>query len=246
MKQNLFLDTSEELIKKNSFLVQGKKKRNIKIEHFIVDDENYQIIKRDKGDYYTITYDKDIILKHSKVIVKEVVIILKDIFKKYKESGKTLIIGLGNSDIPADAIGPEVTNKIIATNHYDDFLSIPKIALFNPEVTSKTGISSYQLIKMLVNNLKPNTIIIIDSMATNNINRLNNCIEISDTGIIPGSAINTNKEINSKTFGVPVIAIGVPLLISFDDAFYTTPDINEILNSTSDVISSAINTIFLN
>ena len=245
MKQNLFLDIAEELIKEKDSLISKKKRKNIKINHFVVDDNNHNIFKKNKGDYYTIVYDNKILNKHRSNISKEVVQVLKSMFRKYNKSGKTLIIGLGNSDIISDALGPKTTNKVIATNHFNDFLTIPKVALFVPEVIGKTGISSYKLIKMVVKTIKPDNIIIIDSLSTKNHQRLNNCIEISDTGIIPGSAIYSNREISAKTFGIPVIAIGVPLMIKIDNNLYTTPDIENILELTSDILANALNTIFL-
>ena len=245
MKQNLFLDAAEEIIKKNNYLLEEKKKKNISIKHFKVDDENTKIMKRSKGDYYTIFYDNNILLNKQKSLANEVVNILKTLFKNYKRRGRTLIVGLGNSSIPSDAIGPNTINKVIATNHFNDFLTIPKVCLFVPEVTSKTGISSYYLIKMVIESLKPDTIIVIDSLVTSNHYKLNNCIEISDTGIIPGSALRAGKEISSKTFGIPVIAIGIPLLININNNLYTSPNIMEVLEETSNILASSLNNLFL-
>ena len=132
----------------------------------------------------------------------------------------------------------------MATNHFNDFLNIPKVALFNPEVTEKTGISSFSLIEMVVKKLNPTIIIMIDSLATNNEMYLNNCIEINNTGIIPGSAIKENKKIDAKTFGIPVIAIGVPLVIERNKNLFTTPNVKEIIDLTSKIISDALNDLF--
>ena len=244
MKQILFLDSAEELIKGNNYIVKNKKKGGITVSHFKVSDDNYKVLKRSRGDYYTITFSKEILTKYPKRIEKSVISVLKQLFTGYKYN-KTLIVGLGNSDIPSDAIGPRTTNKIIATNHYNDFLTIPKVALFVPEVTSKTGINSISLIKMVVNNLKPDIIIVIDSLLTNKEQRLNTTIEVSDTGLIPGSALYTNREINAKTFGIPLIAIGIPLVIKKDNNLYTSVDINETLDILSNILSSSLNSLFL-
>ena len=101
--------------------------------------------------------------------------ILKELFKNLKTTDP-LIIGLGNSQVLCDSLGVQTTNKIMATNHFTDFLSLPKVAIFNPEVTEKTGISSFSLIEMVVKKLKPSMIIMIDSLATSNKDYLNNCI----------------------------------------------------------------------
>ena len=132
----------------------------------------------------------------------------------------------------------------MATNHFTDFLNIPKVALFNPEVTEKTGISSFSLIEMVVKKLKPSVIIMIDTLATNNEANLNNCLEINNTGIIPGSAIKENKKIDAHTFGIPVIAIGVPLVLEYNKNLYTTPNVANIIDITSNIISNALNDLF--
>ena len=149
-----------------------------------------------------------------------------------------------DSSILCDSLGVEVTNKVMATNHFTDFLNIPRVALFNPEVTEKTGISSFQLIEMVVKKLKPSMIIMVDSLATNKKEYLNNCIEVNNTGIIPGSAIKDNKKIDQNTFGIPVIAIGVPLVLEMDKDMYTTPNVGEVIHVTSDIISDALNDLF--
>lgn len=243
MKQQLFMDLAEKN-HNNNILIEQKRIKNITINHYIVDEHNSKKIKKEEGEFYSINFNEETLAKYKKQIIKEVIKSLKQLLNT-KKCHKTLIIGLGNSEIAADSIGVLTTNKIIATNHYNDFLTIPKIALFNPEVTEKTGISSFNLIKLVVNDLKPDCIIIIDSLLTENDNYLNKCIEINDIGIIPGSALRDNKEINKKTFNIPVIAIGVPLVIKQKNKLYTTPEVSLISDLISDIISESINNIFL-
>jgi len=245
MKQKLFLDAALDIITTNKYAISEKKIHNVKVTKFKVDKINKKNIKRTPGDYYTITYNSELLYTKGKVIIKELVKILKYFVKNYNKNGTTLIIGLGNSSILADALGPITTNKIIATNHYEDFLTIPKIALFVPEVIGKTGISSYNLISMLVRDLKPDTIIIVDSLATTKKERIGTTIEVSDTGIIPSSSLKNNKEINNKTFNIPVILIGIPLLLEIEKELYTKPDIRNIIDASSEIIASAINETYL-
>lgn len=237
-----FMDSSK-IIKDNLYKIDEKKVRGIKIAHFQVNEENEKKLKRIKGDYYTIYFDYVLLHKKDKVIKKELMRILNILFKSNTRA-KPLILGLGNSSIPADSLGSSTTNKVMATNHFADFLNIPEVALFNPEVTEKTGISSFSLIEMVVNKLKPTVIIMIDTLATNNKDTLNNCIEINNTGLIPGSAIKDNKKIDKNTFGIPVIAIGVPLVLEMDKFLYTTPNVGEVINLTSKIIADALNDLF--
>lgn len=237
-----FMDVSK-ILQDNKFKIDEKNYRGYSVRHFCVDYRSEKLIKRIRGDYFTITFDYISLHQKSKMIKKELMKIFRILFKEFKTTDP-LIIGLGNSSILCDSLGVMVTNKIMATNHFTDFLNIPRVALFNPEVTEKTGISSFQLIEMVVKKLKPSMIIIVDSLATNKKEYLNNCIEVNNTGIIPGSAIKDNKKIDQNTFGIPVIAIGVPLVLEMDKDMYTTPNVGEVIHVTSDIISDALNDLF--
>ena len=170
--KKVFIDSSK-IIKDNLFKIDEINYRGYNISHFKVNETNEKLLKRIKGDYYTISFDYLNLQKKSKQIKKELIKIL-NIFFKNENPTKPLIIGLGNSSIPCDSLGVNVTNKVMATNHFTDFLNIPKVALFNPEVTEKTGISSFSLIEMVVKKLKPTVIIMIDALATSNEDNLNN------------------------------------------------------------------------
>ena len=246
MKNQLFLDVAEAFCQKAGIEITKRCKNMIETNYFEVDNSNYKGLKRDIGKYYTIDFTDEVLNQFSHYLKKEIIKVLKNFKNAIKNYGTTLIIGLGNSSILSDSLGPKTTNQIIATNHYVDFLTIPKVALFVPEVIGKTGISSFDLIKMLVNSLKPSSIIVIDSLETKNPNRLNKCIEISNAGIIPGGAIKTNRKINFKTFNIPIISIGVPLVINVGKDKYSSLDIEEQLSKISKVIADALNELFLN
>ena len=237
-----FMDVSK-ILEKEKFKIDEKKYRGFSVKHFCVDYKSEKLVKRVRGDYFSITFDYVSLHQKSKSIKKELMKILKILFKDLKTTDP-LIVGLGNSSVLCDSLGVSTTNKVMATNHFTDFLNIPKVALFNPEVTEKTGISSYSLIEMVVKKLKPSVIIMIDSLATTDKDILNNSIEINNTGIIPGSAIKDNKRIDKNTFGIPIIAIGVPLVLEEEKKMYTTPNVEEIINFTSTIISDALNDLF--
>lgn len=240
--KKVFMDLSKT-IRENKFKIDERNCNGIEITHFKVDAENEKTLKRIKGDYFSIHFDYVSLNTKEKIIKRELMKILK-VFLNQEKNFKPLIIGLGNSSIICDSLGVATTNKVMATNHFTDFLNIPKVALFNPEVTEKTGISSFSLIEMVVKKLKPTIIIMIDSLATNNEDNLNNCIEVNNTGIIPGSAIKDNKKIDKNTFGIPVIALGVPLVLDKNKRLYTTPNVSEIVDATSKIISDAFNDLF--
>ena len=240
--KKVFMDVSKTLAD-NKFKIDEKKYRGYQIRHFCVDYKSEKLIKRIRGDYYTITFDYISMHQKAKMIKKEFMKILKELLNNLKATDP-LIIGLGNSQVLCDSLGVTTTNKIMATNHFTDFLNLPKVAIFNPEVTEKTGISSFSLIEMVVKKLKPSMIIMIDSLATSNKDYLNNCIEINNTGIIPGSAIKDNKRIDENTFGIPVIAIGVPLVLEIGRDMYSTPNVGEVIDVLSNIIANGLNDLF--
>ena len=243
MKQKLIMDLAINE-HSNNILIDSKRYSGVLVNHYLIDEKRSKDLKKQEGEFYVLNFSEELLLTKSDVIKKETQKILKKFLKEYK-SKRTLVIGLGNSDVAADSFGVKTTNKIIATNHYNDFLTIPKIALFNPEVTEKTGINSFNLIKLVVKDFKPDTIIIIDSLATKYNEYLNKCIEINNTGLVPGSALRDNREITKKTFNIPVISIGIPLVIEIDNKLYTTPNVDQINDLVSDIISDALNNIFL-
>ena len=147
MKQSLFLDVGIEKLNKVKKIEETKNK-TVKTSHYIVAKENKKALKKEEGDYFVIAFASELLEKKEKEITKEMERVIKTFLKKYKKAEKVLIIGLGNKDIEGDSLGVSTTNKLIATNQYQDFLTIPKIALFNPSVTNKTGINSFHLIKI--------------------------------------------------------------------------------------------------
>lgn len=244
MKQKLFLDVGLDKIT-DKYKIEEKKTTSFKTTHYIVTKENKKEAKREIGDYFVMQFTYETLLTKINTLSKEVERILKTFLKKYQKTKKILVVGLGNISVDGDALGGYTTNKLISTNQYQDFLTLPKVALFNPSVTEKTGISSFKLIEMVVSDLKPDVILMIDSLATKDENYLNSAIEINDTGIIPGSALNSSKEINFKTFSIPVLSLGVPLCLEINKKFYTSVLIHEVMEASSTVLANSINNLFI-
>lgn len=244
MKQKLFLDSAIDKIDAK-YQIEETKNGTFSTMHYIVAKENKKIVKKNIGDYFVIRFTYEKLQTKKNTLTKEVERIVKSFLKKYSQNKKVLIVGLGNKNVLADSLGIEVTDKLIATNHYQDFLTIPKIALLNPSVTEKTGINSFKLIKMVVEDLKPDVIIMIDSLATKDLNYLNSAIEINDTGIIPGSALNASQEINQKTFQIPVLSIGVPCCFEYQHQILSNTEIKEVIEASSTIIADALNHIFI-
>lgn len=132
-----------------------------------------------------------------------------------------LITGLGNITITADAIGPKALEHIIVTRHikasspslFED-LGLFDIAALSPGVLSQTGVETTEIIKSLADKISPSLVIAIDSLASKNLERLVTTIQLSDTGIAPGSGMgNRRVALNLETLGIPVISIGIPTVV---------------------------------
>ena len=181
------------------------------------------------GNYITISFE-DITNYESREKVGQVLVdILKKIIKDnhINEEDECLIIGLGNIKSTPDSLGVKVINDILITKHLFKFGNVKegirKVSSFTPGVMANTGLESSNIIKAIIKEEKPKFIIVIDALASLSIDRINKTIQITDTGIHPGSGIGNNrKEISKKTIGIPVIAIGVPTVVSSTTIVYDT------------------------
>lgn len=222
-KYELRTDLVDEVIenkKINTIKTDIEEIDNIKVQNIYLDEANSKLINKKIGNYITIIFD-DITDYDNKEKVKNVFTNeLKKIIEKLnlKENISALIIGLGNEKSTPDSLGPLSVNNIVVTNHLymlneleDGFIPT---STFIPNVTGVTGIETSNLIKSVVKTVKPSFLIAIDSLASSSIDRVNKTIQITDTGIHPGSGVgNSRKEISFETIGIPVIAIGVPTVV---------------------------------
>lgn len=193
---------------------------NIKISKVYIDKETSKKINKKTGNYITIEFE-DITDKDNKRKIKEIFIKeLKNILEKQniKEKDPCLIIGLGNRMSTPDALGPKTVDNILITNHlYELGLlgeNYRRVSALVPGVMGTTGIETSDIIKSVTKEIKPKFILIIDALASSSLERVNKTIQITDTGINPGSGIgNTRKEISKDILNTPVIAIGVPTTV---------------------------------
>lgn len=131
-----------------------------------------------------------------------------------------LIVGLGNWNVTADALGPKVAQSVLVTRHIYEYL--PKevdeterpVCAISPGVLGITGIETGHIIKGIVDNVKPSLVIAIDALASRSMSRVNSSIQLANTGISPGSGVgNKRAALNKESLGVPVIAIGIPTVV---------------------------------
>ncbi|MGO4274948.1 GPR endopeptidase, partial [Paenibacillus sp. TAF58] len=136
------------------------------------------------------------------------------------KNAKALIIGLGNSNVTPDALGPLVVDNVMVTRHYFELVpedvspGYREVSAVAPGVLGTTGIESSDIVQGIVDKAKPDFIIAIDALASRSLDRVNTTIQIADTGIHPGSGIgNKRKGLTKENLGIPVVAIGVPTVV---------------------------------
>ncbi len=206
--------------------VEGISSENIDLDNTlkvtrvkVLNEKGKQKIGKEIGTYITLEIknidiiSKDKLEKISKILAEQ----LKELVKGYNS---ILVVGLGNIDTTADSIGPKVIKDLQITRHIKKYAPnlIDKNAIeisgIAPGVLGTTGIETGEILKGIVEKVKPDAIIAIDALISRDISRLFKTIQISDTGITPGAGVgNSRKEISKKTMGIPVIAVGVPTLV---------------------------------
>ena len=173
---------------------------------------------------------------------------------------RILVVGLGNRDLTPDAIGPAAANEVDATMHLREedeemfeTMGCSEICVLCPDVTSNSGMKSAEIVKSVVDAIKPTVVFAIDSLASRSGERLGNTIQVSSTGIIPGTGVgHSGTKIDEELLGVPVIAIGIPTVMSTKvltgedkGSFFVSPNgINRIVKNGGKIIGGGINQAF--
>lgn len=176
-------------------------------------------LQKEKGTYITaqlpgLTDDFKDTDKRLEQIGKEI----RDLLPK---RGLILVAGLGNINITPDALGPKTAAQTLATRHITGEIArstgldaLRPVAVLSPGVLGQTGIETGELIFSIAETIKPAAVIAIDALASRRLERLGCTVQISDTGISPGSGVGNNRvQINQKSMGIPVIGIGVPTVV---------------------------------
>lgn len=218
---NIRTDLAIEEIDLNDKNISCYQKNNIKITNIIINDKNKDKYLKKEGNYITIEFDDITDFNNSKEIELVLIDELKKILNKLniKENDTCLVIGLGNEKSTPDSLGPLSINDIIVTNHFyelniDVQEGFRSVAAISPGVMGQTGIETFDIINSITKEIKPDFIIVIDSLKASSVDRINKTIQITDSGISPGSGIGNNrKEISYDVLKIPVIAVGIPTVV---------------------------------
>ncbi len=189
----------------------------------IEDEEGVKTMERPVGTYITMELPE--LLSEEETLKElaesELCRQLKKLLSK-KRAEHMLVVGLGNREVTADAVGPLTIDNLLVTRHYFQEGSIGKavgkkyrkVSAFVPGVMAQTGMETMELIRGVVEETRPDVVVAVDALAARSPKRLNTTIQLTDTGISPGAGVGNNrKELNEGSLGCPVIAIGVPTVL---------------------------------
>ena len=230
IRTDLLIDAVENL-ENATIRVNEREEDDIVINETEVLEDND--IKK-KGKYVTISFndvtDHHNFLKVQNVFSREIKKIITSL--KLKQDYKVLVVGLGNRNSTPDSLGVKVCDNIIVTRHLfaleEASSKYGNVAVFTPNVMGNTGIEAEEIIKGIIKMIDVDLLVVVDALASSNIERVNKTIQITDTGISPGSGVgNYRKEISKDALGIPVIAIGVPTVV--DATTIVTDTINLLI-----------------
>ncbi len=280
VRTDLALETKEKFEEDNVEIKgvrinEEEKGENIKVTEVIIETENgAKTMGKPRGSYITIEApemidgDED----DHREISKELAKILKTMLPAEKEELSILVVGLGNRAVTPDALGPRVVDNMLITRHIirefgkyalgtEHSNSISSIV---PGVMAQTGMESLEIVRGVIKETNPDYIIAVDALAARSVKRLNRTIQITNTGINPGSGVGNHRHgLNEESVGIPVIAIGIPTVVDaativndaisdyYEEAdctlnsFFVTPkDIDESIKRLSFTISEGLNIAF--
>lgn len=232
-------------------------------EIIVADDSAGRRIGKPKGRYITVETDR--LSASPRDFDEQVENIAAEIASLKGDGNTALVVGLGNSDITPDALGPLVISQIIATRHLREELpeghglkQLNAVSAIAPGVLGQTGIEAAEVVKSLCSAVSPDCVIVIDALACSDISRLGTTIQLSNSGISPGSGVqNRRKEFSEATLGVPVIAVGVPTVVDMHtivenitgsppdkhlpNMMVTPRDVDKLIERTARLLAYSIN-----
>ena len=238
IRTDLALESQERLKKDQGNMrgirVQEEKRENgVTVSTVVIETENAaKAMGRPKGTYITIEapeiieedagYHRDISMELAKILRKLLPLEkpVEDLNKGLEVS--VLVVGLGNREVTPDALGPRVVDNLFITRHIMNefgkyaFQSedVSKISGIVPGAMAQTGMECVEILRGIVEETKPDFLITVDALAARSIKRLGRTIQLTDTGITPGSGIGNHRNaINKKSVGVQVISLGVPTVV---------------------------------
>ncbi len=218
--------------------------------------EASRLIEKPEGRYITLESVSRLDLRPENF--DECVYSLSEEIRKISgKAEKVLIAGLGNENITPDSLGPSVCKHILATGHIRenapgfDTEGLGDVSAIAPGVMGQTGIEASEIIRSVCESVRPSLVITVDALACSEPSRLGKTVQLTDSGISPGSGVmNSRKELSQNTLGVPCIAIGIPTVADSGESpkgeklMVTPRSIDRLISCSAQLISAAINLSF--
>ena len=248
IRTDLALETQEKMQEdkvdlKGVRFMEEKVGKNLVISTVTIETENgAKTMGKPKGTYITIeagNMNEEDEADHREIST-QLARIIKRLVPVKKEELSVLVVGLGNRAVTPDSLGPRVVDNLYITRHiikeYGKYAfgkeHMNHVSSIVPGVMAQTGMESMEIVAAVVKETKPDFVIAIDALAARNTKRLNRTIQVTDTGINPGSGVGNHRHgINEKSLGVPVLAIGIPTVV----------DAATIVNDTMSTLFTALN-----
>lgn len=212
----------------NGVLFDEEKIEDITVSRLEIQNETgAENLKKPIGKYITLSLPR--FTKSGGLDIRAVNLLAREIRRMLpSKTGSVLVAGLGNTAITPDSLGPEVAERIIATRHISKEMrtqlglgKLMPVSVLTPGVLGQTGIETGEILLGTVERIKPSAVIVIDALAARSLERLGSTVQLSDTGICPGSGVgNARMEISRSTLGVPVISVGVPTVVDINTLLY--------------------------
>ena len=230
IRTDLALETQEKMQEEHVDLkgvryVEEKIDKNLTISTVTIETENgAKTMGKPRGTYITIealdmdAADED----YHREISVQLAKVLQRLVPEKKKDMSVLVVGLGNREVTPDALGPRVVDNLFITRHilkeYGKYAfgseNVNPVSSIVPGVMAQTGMESLEIIHGIVKETKPELVIAVDALAARNTRRLNRTIQVTDTGINPGSGVGNHRHgLNEKSLGIPVISIGIPTVV---------------------------------
>lgn len=226
----------------------------------IISDKAAEKLGKAKGKYVTIELEG---LKNGDIDEEDAMELIAAELRSLLCEGGVLVAGIGNRRMTPDALGPRTADGVLATRHIAQALykfagieNTRHVSVISTDVLGRTGIETCELIRGAAEQIKPSAIIAVDALSSLSVHRLGTTVQISNSGISPGSGVgNRRSEISQRSLGVPVLAIGVPTVVdaatvaeSYSGGFFekrgfmvTPKEVDMLVDTSARILAGGIN-----
>ncbi len=199
----------------------------------VLDERGEKAIGKPKGLYITLEAEsmREEDEEGGRELSRQLSLYVKEMLEQAGAPRSVLVVGLGNQEVTPDSLGPRALDNLRITRHLKEAsVSISGIV---PGVMAQTGMETAQIIHGIVEETGPEAVLVVDALAARSVSRLGNTIQLSSTGIQPGSGVGNHRHsLTEESLGVPVIALGVPTVVAAAAIVYDTLDgLSELLEA---------------